>query len=76
MQTVYVYEKADIEALIQAGLEPIYTWSEQITNSINELSVSVTTLQDINQAQNKRINALKSRVTALEDASGIYSDVY
>jgi len=78
MQSVTIYEQADIESIIDTRLARLYTWSEQTTTAINELSATITTLQDVNQAQNKRINALKSRVTALEEAlaSGTYSDVY
>jgi uncharacterized coiled-coil protein SlyX len=73
-----VYEQEDIEAIIDARIQPFADWSLSVTDSINELSAIITTLEDVNTKQNKRINALKSRVTALEEqiASGVYSDVY
>jgi hypothetical protein len=80
MQTVTItaWDQPDIEAVVDAKLEALYTWSQEITDSINTLSAAVTALQDTNLSQNRRINALKSRVTALEErlASGTYSDVY
>lgn len=80
MKTVVteVWEQPDIEALIDAKIQPFADWSLSITDAINELSALVTQLQDVNKNQNKRINALKARVTALEDtiASDVYTDTY
>ena len=76
--TTDVYEEEDINALIDARIQPFADWSLAVTDSINQLSATVTTLEDVNTKQNKRINALKARVTALEEqiASGVYSDTY
>jgi len=76
--TTDVYEEEDINALIDARMQPVVDWTVQMTNSFNELSSIVAEIQELNTLQNKRINALKNRVTLLEEqiASGVYNDTY
>lgn len=74
---VDVYDKKDINDLIDHRLQEWNAWAVNITEIINTIQDRLTTLDGVNVAQNKRINALKSRVLALEEqtASGVDFDV-
>lgn len=66
-----MFEEADIVALIEQRLENWQTWSEEIVKSINAVI-------DVNKKQNKRINAMRTRLNALEEqvASDTFRDNY
>lgn len=72
MKTVNILEESDVQELINASLTP---WTEWANNSVTTLQAALQSalekideLETVNANQNKRINALRTRVTNLEDA--------
>ena len=76
--TFEVYTDEDIRAVVALETQAWADWSVSTTDTIQNILDRMMELESVNIAQNKRINALKSRVTALEEtiASGVYNDSY